>query len=388
MARNKKLVKQISAVIKPWAESAEAPPFSERQLLIMALASSPRPMTEEAAYEWILDHFKYYKKAMFAELWQSQTGDLPCDSYAGSPSAYDRSENIPSFIEEFLSCFYMVDLPLIEIAYPNEVRFMVSSAGAHASLSDLLNDGPDDASPFRFFELPPELRNRIYEMFFRYPASGLCYDGPGRRFEMLTRSLNDMADDIDCWDASEAAPFFTPAPRDILMPLSIDRQFYSEAMPIFYRINHFHFDGYRSLWDSLSALNESRRRHIRYISVCDSRCGASVYFPGAVKSLLQPENLRVLNLQFDEEAWLVRSKGGKIKKYDSIMKHPGVAQLRKMRGLSQVFLRGCPRLEAEIKADMLSPKPDLPLVKARPSKRATQGGAAATEEKHERRKAA
>ncbi|KAK3111414.1 hypothetical protein LTR53_013366 [Teratosphaeriaceae sp. CCFEE 6253] len=374
MARNKKLVKQISAVIKPWAESAEAPPFSERQLLIMVLASSPRPMTQEAACEWTLDHFEYYKKAMFAELWQSQTRDLSWDSYAGSPSAYHRSENIPNLIEEFLSCFYMV-------------RFTVSSAGAHASLSDLPNDGPDDASPFRLFELPPEPR-KIYEMVFRYPASGLCYDGPGRRFEMLTRSLNDMANDIDCWDASEAAPFFTPAPRDILMPLSINRQFYSEAVPIFYRINHFHFDGYRSLWDSLSALNESRSRHIRYISVRDSRCGASVYFPGAVKSLLQLENLRVLNLQFDEEAWLERSKGGKIKKYDSIMKHPGVAELRKMRGLSQVFLRGCPGLEAEIQADMLSPKPDLPLVKARPTKRATQGGTATTEEKHGKQQAA
>ncbi|KAK3673773.1 hypothetical protein LTR78_006326 [Recurvomyces mirabilis] len=97
----------------------------------------------------------------------------------------------------------------------------------------------DDNATFPFLDLPPEIRNRIYDVVFRFLKSGVCLDTGSAKngARVLSKSLNNT--DVSWRDRS--GQFRTQSIRKILSPLATSKQFRQEALPYFYQVNTFVF---------------------------------------------------------------------------------------------------------------------------------------------------
>ncbi|KAK5711746.1 hypothetical protein LTR15_012341 [Elasticomyces elasticus] len=349
MPKQQTLGEQIASAIKPWQRDHGEPLFSDRDLLVLALASLGQPSTTREACKWIFQKFPYYREVTFLMCWDAE--EHGCNGYMG----------------EFKVALNTFDTAFNVVGRGDDVKYTVSTAAIYEVLNGL-STGPSHGECL-FFKLPAELRNTIYEMVFSYPRSGLrCpRDGPYEGFGLLTLDMHAMADQADRWDESDShlPQYFhdpgdlglrTASVQELLSPLLTCRQFFHEAMPVFYQINSFHFSSCSVLDSQLSALTLSRRKHIHHVSARATYEDDPKAIRSAFKQLAKMETLRTLNLRLDEETWLSRSKHGQIKKYAQVTSYPGLAQLRNARGLHQVMLRGAPKIEALIKFDMLSPK--------------------------------
>lgn len=149
----------------------------------------------------------------------------------------------------------------------------------------------------------------------------------------------------------------------ILGPLLTCKQFYTEAMPMFYRLNSFHFDDMTQLHKSLSGVALSRLVYFSDISV-EYRTQESAVGPKAVKLLAQIHHLRKLSVRTDEIKWLQRPllpgetfSGTDEDKRKALCKIPGMSGLRSLRGLEDVtFTGGCPMIEEIVKEHIFEPR--------------------------------
>ncbi|KAK5746420.1 hypothetical protein LTR17_000800 [Elasticomyces elasticus] len=344
MAKTLTLREKIMVAIKPWTKSDEEPPFTEREMVILASASTNTPMDSQAVFMWMLHNFPYFKELAFQAFWACDDGYGSCDSRV--------------IKDELETVFQKYDTAFIANE-DDETEVMATEVAVHSVLKELPGYKPSHNSTFSFFKLPAELRNAIYELAFQYSASGLVWTVPQGQFGVLTRDVRDTAKGVSRWSDVNAdlwsENYQTFPVGELLAPLLTCRQFYTEAMPVFYRVNHFVLDGSDRVTRCLAA---SRSKYIRSISVRISFSdGREKMMVAAFKSLAGLDSLRVLHLSIDEQAWLARSKNGRVKKYSSISNYPGLQQLQKVRGLSTLYIDAAPQIEALVRADMLSPKP-------------------------------
>ncbi|KAK4905578.1 hypothetical protein LTR49_025147 [Elasticomyces elasticus] len=123
---------------------------------------------------------------------------------------------------------------------------------------------------FPFFELPRELRDRIYQMVFQFPRSGLFFSSLAIK-KLIVRSC-DLEDDssfdhvIQDHESRSHIPETSTVP-DILSPLLANRQFYREAMPLFYSLNSFDFGCQRTMSTVIARLLRAFREHVRSVGV-------------------------------------------------------------------------------------------------------------------------
>ncbi|KAK5702148.1 hypothetical protein LTR17_022575 [Elasticomyces elasticus] len=343
MAKMLTLQERIMVAIKPWTDSDEEPPFTERELVILASASTDMPMDSQAVFMWILHSFPYFKELAFEAFWACDHGYRAFDSQA-------IKDNLQIVFQTYDTAFIASE--------DDEIELMATDAAVYSVLKQLPGYKPSHDSTFNFFELPAELRNAVYELAFHYSSSGLIWDSANGRSELFTRNIGDTAMSISRWNEVGTYSWYdkyeTLPVGELLAPLLTCRQFYAEAMPVFYRVNHFVLDGSNHVIRCLAA---SRSKHIHSISARINFSNNHEKMIGAAfKSLAGLDSLRVLDLSIDEEAWLGRSKNGRVKKYSSISNYPGLQQLRKIRGLSTLYINGAPQIEALVRADMLSPK--------------------------------
>lgn len=66
MASDNDLEDAIRAVIQPWQDSETKPPFSQGQLIVMALVLSQKPLPSRQIIQWQVSTFGYYKQAVCA----------------------------------------------------------------------------------------------------------------------------------------------------------------------------------------------------------------------------------------------------------------------------------------------------------------------------------
>jgi hypothetical protein len=204
-----------------------------------------------------------------------------------------------------------------------------------------------------FFELPPELRNRIYQMVFRYPPSGFAGRTRNGTFKCVSRSPVDSFHFSRVGRHNVSQPVLETLPlRDILGPLLVSRQFYQEAMPFFYNIHHFHWNDLATMKFSLGRLAPSRRKHIGSVSATYLFVECE-YAANAFEFLLEMPKLRGHFLQLDEYTF-GRNWGGRRKK-EIPFSIPGLDVLLQLK-LDDVVFEECPKLAAALKDEMTKGK--------------------------------
>ena len=215
---------------------------------------------------------------------------------------------------------------------------------------------------FPFFKLSPELRNKIYEMIFQYPKSGVKLSRNSNKATLATRSMSENVSRYD----DEAWKLTTLPLQKILSPLALSREFYREALPFFYSLNHFVFRSPVDMLETLSKMPDRHFEHVVYISFdVDGKFGnRSDWSPGwdwdvkyckkAYELLRMMENLRRLDVYLDEIDWMARYPNTLVGKLE--LRLPAISALGRIRGLEQVNFIGCPSLEGRFKEKMLMPR--------------------------------
>ncbi|KAI6886704.1 hypothetical protein KC363_g3885 [Hortaea werneckii] len=359
------LVDRIKKAISRYKNLNKRPPFKPDELFTMVIAVKRQPVTKVQVLKWVLANFKYYQNMVDQEFVNFDPSiEVPSLSRPKTKSNRFRTSihNVPLNYELYLNTCSAQDGP---------DRYTMTVASCERGLSRVLPPQHGLAEKaFRLFDLPPELRNMIFNFVFQYPQSGLLFSD---YFSMNGRGpaiIDAPADhDMPTWRESCTLPR-TAKITDILAPLLVNKQFYEETKSCFLAINHFNFEDNEIMGRRLAKIPKSQRQHIQHVTL-HYKIGFSPKMRGAKEAiaLLATCGLKKLNLYLEEDKWKETgtTSGGKVfKKNMDLMNMPGLRKLRMMRGLEEVNFYGCPTVEALIKADMLKPKP-------KPKKKQTGG---------------
>lgn len=349
---------RIADVIAPFQDSEEEPPFTPKELLVMTLLVEGRPLTERAIIHRVFDHFKYYRQQAYETFFEP-------DGFYYSKSRRAAAD----YRRQFQEVLKQAELPVEIIrnqGASREEQYFISAKNCEQMLSGVLHpQGTGDQQPFRFFDLPAELRNTIYELTFQYPKSGLFLSKERKYAYVQTRSIAEdtkVGHDFQRLTYDGLKEYFRTAPiKDILSPLLVSRQFYQEASPVFYSINHFYFLDSEVMNHVLKSISGGCRSHIRHVSfIYPAWTYYEKWVAESLAFLATCTSLRKLEIYFDEAAWKEQGStrtGKQVKKYDSLKNVVGFGGLGRLRGLEEVIFHGCPELEKMLKSKMLQPKP-------------------------------
>lgn len=211
-------------------------------------------------------------------------------------------------------------------------------------------------------DLPAELRERIYKMTLRLPASGVQVippeNGYQTRMRVFTRNHESQNTvDLALTDRRRRNTLTTFTIRAFLGLLLTCRKIYEEAMSLFYKDNNFVFFGLFALSRGLRALAPTRRNHIEHVSL--NWCADLYYSSGdgenALKILSQMPYLRRLDVQVSESDWT--SYFSKIdNKPFTVTRIPGFTAMQKIRGLKTVkFYGDCDGVKSVLEPLLMQP---------------------------------
>ncbi|KAK4896584.1 hypothetical protein LTR27_005502 [Elasticomyces elasticus] len=340
---------RIKIATLPWLETADEPPFSATELVTMALLSSGRPLTRKEICGWLISNFGYYNK-------------LAAEAFWGYTRATGKLLAVHAVHKKLDKAFRQYDLPVHVInvndgeGEEEEVRYKAHGA-AESTLTIGVSDSCKKKQSFPFFRLPAELRNTIYELVFQYPRSGLYF------VSSCTTQPRTLSRDLDSLGefplaASNRHPwkdlYLAKPVHVILEPLLTSRQFYNEAMPVFFQTNTLYFPDYHSLSATLREVPVAHKDHVRSVSFKMSPYTWEGTMDGDFRTLLMLPDLRQLCIRFDEETWLHGGSG--VPAHQSVEEHPCVSILRQLYGLEEAIFLGCPKLQALLKDGLLRPK--------------------------------
>ena len=218
-----------------------------------------------------------------------------------------------------------------------------------------------EIEPFPLERLPTELRIQIYRHHLTVPGMVKpmrvnknlnCWTKhvkscPFHQHEMIKWTKGDKRDGdaIECKSPSDKR-MEIPIPHPVLVLLLTSRSVYQEALPLYYRHNHFVFSGGSStpLYSFLKAI-PTRRRYIEEVSIeYDSRRAIEGFNLLAESKALSKLNLNVCLGRLD---WMSRSAifFHHPPMHDEDFRHAvGYAELSKLRGLKVVNITGTDRL--------------------------------------------
>ncbi|KAK4549699.1 hypothetical protein LTR36_005000 [Oleoguttula mirabilis] len=401
---------RITLAIKPHAEAEAKPPFSEEEMVVMALMMHDRPLSEEDVCSWIINNFRHYRdlalRTFFAltHSFHDQSGSsLSVDNETTKrrlPPALD-------FRRQVSAAFWSFEVPLTtHHVGKDKPQYSVGDVDAEHVLRNVCPANKTTGPAFPFFKLPAELRNSIYEMVFQYPASGVLLrplrhsyrDWSGSRGSTTVALLNRSLDQpfaFDTWREAarstyEESPYGDSLLRagllsHVLSPLLVSRQFYNEALPIFYGINHFHFPSVGDLKQSLEGLAPNRLQHFARVSL-GFGIGEGPGRVSAFRSLAMMTGLRRLDIEVDEAGWRAKAVYDKrLMKIDAL-NIVGLPALRQVKSDEVHFHGPCPTFEKALKADMTRPKPAKTApAKSRKRKVGGDGGLKAKKAKGEKK---
>ncbi|KAK4955634.1 hypothetical protein LTR10_006573 [Elasticomyces elasticus] len=285
---------EIEDAIKPYTTpGAKKPLYPVGQLVVMATTCSLEPeITDTSILRWILKTFPFYsEEALAAYITASQPRGY---------GAYGRVEQVVPGITEALGCY---DIPLRILTNPttSQPTYSAPVSPARSYLCDLLE--PKRKGAFPFFELPPELRNTVYEMLLLFDDRGFTVrKGRGKV------SLRLPCREIDYKPKVNSSPgparlelFEAPPLTKILAVVRTCKQIYAEAMPYFYRDNRFNFETADCLATTLPCLPSSRVQHLSSLHLTISTAyGIRTDFSSALNELMNVKTLKRLELELDE----------------------------------------------------------------------------------------
>jgi hypothetical protein len=213
---------------------------------------------------------------------------------------------------------------------------------------------------FPFQSLPAEIRDYMFELSFNYPNPGIILTIEGNETKTRIRVLLFTRDGDAplagwMWSDHEASELIQmPTFHTVFAPLLVSRQFYNEAMPMFFKCNKFFFKNVNDLKDTLAITPPRRREHFTniavnyrptdYVSVSPWRNHTSSTPSAAFSDLAGLPHLTSLDIQIHEGSWVRFNKAWK--RYHGVEGMPGFAALRSLRGLKEVKFYQCAKVEA------------------------------------------
>jgi Forkhead domain len=212
-------------------DDGNEPKLSLKQLLIMALVTSPsRSMSMEEIYQWINDGFLYYKDQTF--------------QHTLNPSSYNWMEELNDILHRY--DFPTEPVENLDVENKNVLFHLPPGREWHI----LPKPNKMKAKPFRFMDLPYDIRLMIVELALQRPLPQnhgwiIDPDYTAKRKENY-RKTNRLPQRLTavgphCWELR------TDGLDKVLALLSVSKQVYAEAAPVFYRTNFFEFDSAATL---------------------------------------------------------------------------------------------------------------------------------------------
>ncbi|KAI6804105.1 hypothetical protein KC361_g317 [Hortaea werneckii] len=231
---------EVQEVIRPYMTAEEYPPFSGGELVVMALVDTDDDsLPRDRILRWVIDTFKYYHDAFIDKALQT----------LGPDPNFDHGSDEGIF-ENITKAFTEYELPIREsrvvINKCKKILYSVTTRAARVYLRRWLES--ERKGVFLFLELPPEIRNTIYELLFAFPPSGVhVQEADGRKgFDaFFLERIDEPGPSERKWSDSllQGSQFMIKkSVDDILALLQVNKQVYKEAMPLFYLLNTFHFD--------------------------------------------------------------------------------------------------------------------------------------------------
>ncbi|KAI7487590.1 hypothetical protein KC351_g2550 [Hortaea werneckii] len=306
---------EVQEVIRPYTTADKEPPFSGGELIVMALVyTDDDALPKDRILRWIINTFKYYHDAFIDKAFQNLADDL------NFKTARLASEKCTASL------------------------WSVTTQAARVYLRHWLE--PERDGTFPFLDLPPEIRNSIYELLFTLPSSGIHVQNADGREGFDAFFLERIDEPVPYgrkW--SESLDLGSPSIKkksmnDILALLCVSKQVNNEAMPMFYMINMFHFDSYSiELQNLVWSMPKSRFEHLRKLHldfgehVTEWLLDLWIDITGALSA--KSAGLAELRLSMTDDAWLgrgskarqLRKAGARKSKYSCIEEIHGFADL-------------------------------------------------------------
>ncbi|KAI7281143.1 hypothetical protein KC345_g4296 [Hortaea werneckii] len=339
---------EILTLIEPFDQSPRKPPFNEVEITVIAtLCSYPCALNRTDIFCWISRMFTYYDH----QLIDTCARCLRNNSAAG--------EYLEELLESRLGkSFERYDVPLRGI-YPkapyNEqskfytpVDFTVKPTAGRMFLRRWLE--PEQRGTFPFLKLPPELRNEVYKLLFRFPESGIKIHSLGESGQeddrVVMKVFSRIDGDEDPFDHVSKVPINgvrwemnMPPTSEVLAILVTNKQIFAEACPLFYNLNRFRFSSIRALHTVLMDPTQTNRlQHIRSIQINLLRQSDHLHkFAPAMEALATHlTGLKKLEIRISADLWLRMNKRMQVKVGAGKEKFTGFEQIPGMKALASV----------------------------------------------------
>ncbi|KAK5700598.1 hypothetical protein LTR97_005115 [Elasticomyces elasticus] len=307
------LMAEIEVAIGEYtASESRKPPYSTPELVVMAaVCGNEIEVTEESVLRWTTATFPYYTRAAL--------DDYITNRFTHTQTSYlKKAESCVPGIKAALESY---DLPLrtTVLHEVDEFGLTYHRAGVQVLLSparvflrSVLE--PTRQGTFRFLELPPELRNAVYENLFIFDKHGFTVRYASNIMYLESREFEEY----DAKISTDAGNAYTNIQRATAPPLAITlatlctcKQVYDEAMPYFYRDNRIRFDDLGDFATWINRLAPSRLEQLGNLSLDIHILHDDQYkdVNSALKALTATKRLRRLELSlFDgDHAWMKMS---------------------------------------------------------------------------------
>ncbi|CAK1366644.1 unnamed protein product [Cercospora beticola] len=265
------LKEEVLALIEPWRESSERPPFTAGELVvIMLVLNNERGQGLSEMHLFVLETYKYYLRQS-VRAYNNQIA-------AEADHFEDRLQHVVPGVFEAVKHF---DHPccigdLQDYTLQGHVEFCstdfeVRPSAARLYLRDRLELQPRQGT-FDFMGLAPELREKIYKMLMVYPEPGLTVDEKDRarnltetRVGVYSTSDENFAD-YEKWDV-RGNYIEVESLAKTLAILCISKQIRNEALPVFYGRNAFQIGSLDLLLSKLQMLSCDTLQQIKSLRI-------------------------------------------------------------------------------------------------------------------------
>lgn len=286
----------IKHAIEPWKDRADQPPpFTLNELVVMALVLHDKPMDREELFVWIHFTFHFYQTPESAQSsYSMSTGQ---DTWSRRMPQSVSPSLLPSFYDTVLD--YNVPLHAQDDELKDGTKWTVDDTEARLYLQPCLWPF-ERKGHFPFLSLPPEIRNCIYEMVFRFPPCGLQIDRDRPYYREPRRGMvyiktrdweRPLSSNLErgrySWNGPNRLSWKQDGWREgkeievgklsqVLSLTRVSRQVRDESRGIFYAVNTFQFTSVWSLCSMLEQMPAREREHMARTAF-DYRCRAASY---------------------------------------------------------------------------------------------------------------
>jgi len=177
-----------------------------------------------------------------------------------------------------------------------------------------------------FMKIPLEVRVKIYHLILKVS---------GFRLLVGNRSFVAHDEEVPIWETRSQDALTMPPVQQFLALLSVNKDIFEEAMPEFFRQNHFQFTDMGSLKKFFHNIGPIRRKHMRNVSLHYDNL--SVAAAGA-RLLTESDTLQKLTLIISAR----KDPAGHFminhsrRKFAALSKIPGFSSLKRLRGIKQL----------------------------------------------------